>query len=142
MGLQNNKLIMAAAFLMVAAIYTWLVGDTQTTGQEATAADLRTDLPKMVELFTPTCPSCRAMDPLLDQLKKRCENRGVNVNEIDVSKRQNEHLVDELDVVAVPTFVFLDENGVETSRLIGKQTESTLEKHLATLGGQCADVSG
>jgi thioredoxin 1 len=142
MWFKEKKIIIIAALLTALGIYAWRDSAGSSSGGEVTAAELRTDLPKMVELFTPTCPSCRAMDPLLTALKQKCEDRGVGVDKIDISKRQNEHLVDELDVLAVPTFVFLDENGQETSRLVGKQTEATLQQHLQALGGRCTDLSG
>lgn len=138
MWLKENKLMVFIGIVTVMGIYVFLDAGVPTAGREVTAAELGTDLPKMVELYTPSCPSCRAMGPTLSRIEQKCTDDKVGFDKIDLSKRENAHLVDELDVLAVPTFVFLDENGKETLRLIGKQTEETLRKHLASIGGRCS----
>ena len=138
MRLKENKLVVFVGIVTVMGIYAFLDAGGPSAGREVTAAELTHDLPKMVEFYTPACPSCRAMDPTLSRIEKKCADDRVGFDKIDLSKRENEHLMDALDVLAVPTFVFLDENGKETSRLIGKQTEETLQKHLASLGGRCS----
>ena len=98
--------------------------------------------PMMLELYTPYCPSCLQMAPVIDRLAGTCPKNGVQVRQYDVSTAENEHLLEELEVHAVPTFVFIDEAGVEVSRLVGKQSKETLESRLADIGGAaCADRS-
>ena len=137
---QNSKMVVLLTLFLV-LIYAWFFQSSGPDSERETPADMMSNLPKMVELYTPTCPSCRAMEPLLEQLKEICQHRGVGVDMIDISKVENEHIADELDVIAVPTFIFLDQNGIETARLVGKQTELTLKAHLTDLGGQCLDHS-
>jgi len=101
-----------------------------------------TEGPMMLELFTPYCPSCRQMAPLVDRLAGACPRNGVAVHQYDISTPEHEHLAEELEVRAVPTFVFIDETGTEISRLVGKQTEKSLAAGLADIGGAaCADRS-
>jgi thiol-disulfide isomerase/thioredoxin len=138
---KENKIIIMAVILTVFGFLAWLDKPGSIGPGEVNATELKSDLPKMVELFTPGCSSCRAMDPLVEDLRKRCEHHGIGVDKIDVSKSHNAHLVEDLDLMAVPTFVFLDKNGVETSRLVGRQTETTLHQSLSTLGGQCGEAS-
>lgn len=138
MRLKENRLVVFVGIVMVLWVYAFLDAGGPTAGRDVTAAELGNDLPKMVELYTPSCPSCRAMAPTLVRIEQKCTGNDVGFDKIDLSKRENAHLVDALDVLAVPTFVFLDETGKETSRLIGKQTEETLQKHLASLGGRCS----
>jgi cytochrome c-type biogenesis protein len=91
---------------------------------------------RMVELYTPDCPICQRMKPVVDRIASTCENHGVNVKAIDVSEPHNRRLVTEHRVVGVPTFLFMDENGEEVARLVGEQTEATLLQALSALRGQ------
>jgi thiol-disulfide isomerase/thioredoxin len=141
MWLKKNSKVLVLAALIMAVAYAWYSEQSHPSGAGEPPADLMSSLPKMVELYAPGCPSCRAMDPLLEHLKERCGHRGVGVDKVDISRYENEHIAEKLGVFAVPTFVFLDQNGAEVSRLVGRQTASTLMEHLATLGGECADRS-
>lgn len=97
------------------------------------------DGPIMMELYSPYCPSCSQMAPLVESLAKSCEAEGVSVVQYDISAAENEYLVDELSIEAVPTFVFIDESGRETERLVGKQTADALHSGLAGIGGRACD---
>jgi thiol:disulfide interchange protein len=96
--------------------------------------------PMMLELYTPYCPSCRQMAPLMERLAKSCPQKGVAVVQYDISVSENEHFINELGIDAVPTFVFIDAAGQEAGRLVGSQTAETLHAHLAGIGGEeCTD---
>lgn len=109
------------------------------TAAETTTAD-GTAGPMMMELYTPYCPSCMQMAPIIRRLADTCPGNGVQVRQYDVSSAENEHLMEELEIQGVPTFVFIDEAGIEVSRLVGKQSAEALESRLADIGGAaCAD---
>jgi len=97
------------------------------------------DGPMMMELYSPYCPSCSQMAPLVESLAKSCEAEGVSVVQYDISAVENEYLVDELSIEAVPTFVFIDETGREIERLVGKQSADALHSGLAGIGGRACD---
>lgn len=124
MWLKKKSKVLVLAALLVAVVYAWFFEQSRSSETGEPPADLISSLPKMVELYAPGCPSCRAMDPLLEQLKEKCGHRGVGVDKVDISRAENEHIAEKLGVFAVPTFVFLDQNGAEVSRLVGRQTES------------------
>ena len=107
----------------------------QHASATATAASESVEGPMMLELYTPHCPSCLQTAPLISRLAQTCTEKGVSVVQIDISAEENEHLIDELNIEAVPTFVFIDKSGRETARLVGKQTEDTLESRLSDIGG-------
>jgi cytochrome c-type biogenesis protein len=100
------------------------------------------DFPQMLEIFSEDCPSCKKMEPIVDKIKGRCTKEGVRVDAVDVSKPTGTHLVEELHIVGVPTFLFFDELGLETLRLVGEQTEGTLMRALAQVGGEACRESG
>lgn len=93
-------------------------------------------LPRMVELYTPSCPICQRMNPVIDRVTSTCDNKGVKVEAIDISAPQNKALVAQYRVVGVPTFLFLDPSGQEVARLVGEQSESSLYQALSALRGQ------
>ncbi len=95
-----------------------------------------TRLPAMVELYTADCTACKQMKPVLEHIYKQCDNNGVKVKTIDVSLPENRHLPGQLQVVGVPTFLFVDESGKEMARLVGQQTESALKQGLSALRGK------
>jgi cytochrome c-type biogenesis protein len=90
---------------------------------------------RMVEVFTPHCSVCKAMAPLVNALVGSCRHQGVLVETVDVSREENEHIIEELEVEAVPTFIFISETGVETTRLVGRQSAEALIEHLSEIGG-------
>lgn len=91
--------------------------------------------PRMLELYTPWCPSCASMKPMVEELAERCAGKGVRVEALDVSRDENEPLADRFEVRAVPTFLFLDAGGAEAKRLVGKQTMEELESGLRAVAG-------
>jgi len=92
-------------------------------------------MPTMVELYADGCTVCEKMKPVVDGLTAQCDQRGVRVHAVNVSDRENRHLVDALGVVGVPTFVFIDELGAEAARLVGEQSERALKQGLSALRG-------
>lgn len=91
--------------------------------------------PRMLELYTPWCPSCSSMKPVVEELAARCAEAGVDIQAVDVSREENERIADRYGVRAVPTFLFLDANGAEAKRLVGAQTAKDLQVGLEALGG-------
>ncbi len=99
-------------------------------------------MPVMVQLYSPYCAACKEMKPLVKNLTEQCDDRGVKMEAVDVSAEENQSLLDHYRVRAVPTFLFLDEYGVETARLVGRQSEQSLKQALSVLSGQeCPGVS-
>ncbi len=99
-------------------------------------------LPRMVGLYSPYCAACMKMKPVVESLVSQCDYRGVRLEMVDVSSEGNERLLDHYRVQAVPTFLFLDEYGIEVARLVGSQTEQSLKQALSVLRGkECPGMS-
>jgi thioredoxin 1 len=72
--------------------------------------------PSLVELGSTSCASCRAMQPVLAELRASHGER-LDVRSIDVFKQRG--AIAEWDVRVIPTQVFLDGTGRELERHIG-----------------------
>lgn len=93
-------------------------------------------LPVMLELYQENCAVCQKMKPTIKSITQQCDQKGVHVRTIDIGKPENRYLVKKFKLIGVPTFVFLDENGAETARLIGEQTEDTLKQTISAVRGE------
>ena len=99
-------------------------------------------LPVMVELYKEDCAICQRMKPTVEAITSQCDEKGVHVRKFDVSKPENRSLVQRFNLVGVPTFVFLDEQGNETARLVGEQTASALTQTISVIRGEpCPGVA-
>lgn len=135
---DKKRLIIGVAIAAAALFLIQRMGAHDAPGEDdvgIVSAD-QLETPRMMELYTPYCPSCQAMAPVVEQLKARCGSKGVQVLQVDVSRVENESLAEAYGIDAVPTFIFIDENGLETTRLVGAQQASTLRQHLALISGE------
>lgn len=100
-----------------------------------------TSRPRMVEFVSSSCSVCRQMIPTVALVERDCGGRQVDVVKLDVDQPENRALAKSYRVRGVPTFVFLDRQGKQTSRMVGYQSLGSLRQALATLvGEQCEGV--
>ena len=88
---------------------------------------LKSKLPVLLDVFGLSCPPCKRIAPLIEELSEALEGRAVVAK---LAVEDQPRLAEKLGVSAVPTFLFFA-NGAETNRLVGIQSRETL---LATLG--------
>ena len=80
----------------------------------ATASAAETpSLPRLLELGSDKCIPCKAMAPILAELKKDCAGR-LDVGFIDVWK--NKDAAEKYDIKIIPTQIFFDATGKERFR--------------------------
>lgn len=77
---------------------------------------LRSDLPVIVDVWSPTCPPCKQLEPVLIDVATRFSDR-VRVVEIGIGDADPE-LVRKLGVRATPTLIVVDQ-GEELGRETG-----------------------
>ena len=82
----------------------------------------------LIDFYTPTCPPCRAMAPVLDQIAGERADK-LKIVKIDASTEPE--LASEFNVRAVPTFVLLDKGTIK-AQLLGARGKKDFEKWLDT----------
>jgi len=80
----------------------------------------------LIDFYTPTCPPCRMMVPILDQIASE-QNEKLKVVKIDASTEQE--LAVEFGITAVPTFVLMSD-GSQKARITGFRSKKDFEKWL------------
>lgn len=109
---------------------------------ESIMAAHKSGLPVMVEFYKEDCAICQRMKPTIEAITNQCDERGVHVKTVDIGKPENRDMVRKYNLVGVPTFVFLDDSGQETARLVGEQTEGNLKQTISVLRGEpCPGVA-
>lgn len=68
-------------------------------------------------------------------LEHACAGRGVNIVRIDIGTAEGRQAARRHGVRGVPTFLFLDGAGSESSRRIGEQSLATLQSGLEAISG-------
>ena len=87
---------------------------------------LKSKLPVLFYVFGHSCPPCKRIAPLIEQLSVQLEGRAI------VSKfafEDSPELAMKLGVSAVPTFLIFND-GAETNRLVGIQSRGKLLESL------------
>lgn len=141
--LPRIERVIGVLLVIVAASLVWDIakGIKGTPQGAANPTELTTDargerVPAMVELYTKDCVICKEMKPLVAELTAQCHGKNVLVRTVDVSAPRNAGLDRQFRLVGVPTFLFLDKDGNETARLVGRQSREALLQALSVLRGE------
>jgi cytochrome c-type biogenesis protein len=96
-------------------------------------------VPTMLEFMSEGCPICQRMAPVVTEAERNCSRHGVRVQQVDVATTDGRASAGRHGVLGVPTFIFLDAQGVEVARLVGQQPRETIRQSLEVLAGQHCD---
>jgi thioredoxin 1 len=80
----------------------------------------------LIDFYTPTCPPCRMMAPVLDQI---ASERAPALKIVKIDASAEPELAGEFGVSAVPTFVLL-EHGVRKAQVTGAKPKAAFERWL------------
>jgi thioredoxin 2 len=86
----------------------------------------RASLPVLVEFFSPTCPHCRGLAPVIARLASRYYGRLI-VAALDTGRSPQSAL--RFHVTGVPTLIFF-KNGLEKERISGAPGEAALDQRI------------
>lgn len=87
---------------------------------------LKSKLPVLLDIFGLSCPPCKRIAPLIEQLSDQLAGRAVVAK---LAVEEQPRLAGKLGVSAVPTFIFFA-NGAETKRMVGIQSKGKLLESL------------
>jgi thiol-disulfide isomerase/thioredoxin len=93
----------------------------------------RSGKPTMVEFWSETCPPCKLMKPIIEELSKTYEGK---VNVISVNVNEEKIMTIRYGVSPIPVQAFFDKNGQEVFRHVGYFEKELIEKKFAELGAQ------
>jgi thioredoxin 1 len=79
-------------------------------------------LPFLLDVYGHSCPPCRRIAPLIEQLANELEGRAVVAK---FAYEDQPRLAAKLGITAVPTFIVFNE-GAEVHRMVGLQSRETL----------------
>ena len=97
------------------------------SGQSSTAASdsgqqaIDSNLPTVIDFYATWCGPCKMIAPLLDSIQQKYRGH-LNVIRIDVD--QDPATASSYGVSSIPTFVFLNKEGKEMTRLVGADGEA------------------
>jgi len=141
--LPKIERILGAVLVVVALSMVWdvvasgaLSPRAEPRNRQFTTAANGKRLPAMVEFYTDDCTICKQMKPVVDRIAKLCNGREVLVRTVNLSRKKHRNLSQTYRLVGVPTFLFLDRDGQEVARLIGRQSETALKQSLSALRGR------
>ncbi len=81
----------------------------------------------LIDFYTPTCPPCRMVAPVLEQIAAEQAGK-LKIVKIDASEDQD--LAAEFGITAVPTFILL-EAGVRKAQITGARSKKEFEAWLS-----------
>lgn len=81
--------------------------------------------PTVIDFNAVWCGPCRMMAPVFERMASKY---GDEVNFVSIDIDENQDLAAKYQVQAVPTFVFLDEDGKESYRIKGAMEETEFDK--------------
>lgn len=90
-------------------------------------------LPKMVDFKSPTCPPCRAMEPILAELATEYAH-AFKLEVVDVSLPENRELAIQNAIQYIPTQIFYDSDGKQIFRHTGYYSKQDILNKWKELG--------
>ncbi|MEA2077194.1 MAG: thioredoxin family protein [Candidatus Marinimicrobia bacterium] len=120
---QNKKRLFTSVIAVVILVVGLLLmgcSGKKDTVEVKTSVEVKTvaKLPKMVDFWSPTCPPCKAMLPILAELHEEYAH-AFDLVKVDVSLTQNQQRAVQNQIQYIPTQIFYDENGKQIFRHTG-----------------------
>ena len=85
--------------------------------------------PGMLYFYSPTCPICNGMKPVIAELEEAYGGE-FKIVRIDVTRPAGEDTARELGLVGQPNYVFFDSSDEETRRMAGPQSYEVMASEI------------
>ena len=98
--------------------------------------ELPTGAPRLVHFVSGKCPACAKMAPVVAQLEKACVHEADTIVRINVDEPHGRALAQHYGVRLVPTFVSVDADGNEVTRMVGEQPREKIAVAIGDVRGE------
>lgn len=98
---------------------------TQTGVSDSVAASL----PTVIDFYATWCPPCKALEPIMEQMKKKFEGK-VNFKKVDVDQEKDVAMYYEIQ--SIPTLLYVTPSG-NITRTVGLLSAQELEAQIVQL---------
>jgi len=127
---MRNALIVAVVVLVVAVVACLKSSRPEPQGSMSPTTRPSSGLPRLIELGAGKCQACKAMAPIIEQLRKEYAGR-IEVESIDVI--EDRERARQIDFNLIPSQVFFDADGKELWRHEGFMPKDQIEAKFAEL---------
>jgi len=103
----------------------------ESTKKDNTIKETQKNMPALIDLGAGTCIPCKAMKPILDEVKKEYEGKAI-VEVIDVYENRDETM--KYGIRAIPTQIFFDASGKEVFRHEGYFSKEEIVAKFVEMG--------
>ena len=104
--------------------------DVTFTDQNFEEEVLKSDVPVLVDFWAPWCGPCRVQGPIIEELAKEHEGKGVKIGKLNVD--ENPKTAQNYQVMSIPTLGFF-KGGEMVGQAVGVQQKDDLEKKIEEL---------
>ncbi|MDZ7797738.1 MAG: thioredoxin family protein [Candidatus Marinimicrobia bacterium] len=136
---QKRIATVITAIFLVAAVTLMACSPKEkletSKAKDAKAAGTQTTekLPKLVDFKSPTCPPCRAMEPILEELGNEYSH-AFELELVDVSLPENQDRARKKAIQYIPTQIFYDPEGEQIFRHTGYYSKQDILNKWKELG--------
>ena len=137
---KSGKISLLIALFLFASAMTLFActsgekAESDKTGTASMASAKPSEaLPRMQNFKSPTCPPCRAMEPLLEELSVEYAGK-FKLEIVDVSLQENRSLAMQHSIQYIPTQIFYDADGKQLFRHTGFYSKQDILNKWKELG--------
>ena len=127
---MRNALIVVGVVLVVVVVACLKSSGPEPRGSALPTTRPSSGLPRLVELGAGKCQACKAMAPIIEQLRKEYAGR-IEVESVDVI--EDRERARQIDFNLIPSQVFFDAAGKELWRHEGFMPKDQIEAKFAEL---------
>ena len=85
---------------------------------------------RMLLFVSSHCPHCPKAESVAKGVAPEYYNYGMRFEKIRLKTEEGKRLSRELNIMSTPTILMLDDNGVETERIVGIPSETSLKNKI------------
>lgn len=85
---------------------------------------------KLLVFVSSRCPHCPKAESIVKKIVPEYYKHGLEFQKIRIKTSEGKQLSREFNIMSMPTILMLDDNGVETQRIIGVPSENNLKNKI------------